>query len=475
MTDRVRSSLSCLGPILGLVLLLSHPCMAQNPAWADLLDSPVKHEEPAYAAGEVIACSLSLGGSSVFAVDTEGVGASFRAVVGTLFAPFTVFEIDEACNAVASWNTAIAGSTQTGIAIPNGDSRLYWAIDPSTGVIAQYVRGTGVPTGVSLAVPSGTGVAGPSVIDDHRTGEILCYQDIVEDLIYCIDLDQSGSFVCSFANADNTGGGAFGNGLGDSAFPDECNGATLVVASGTINEGQTVRAQHYDCDVFSECCRDYYEVGAFSTFINDIDELDLNGEKALAVVDNAGSNFFILVRLGDGFCDCQSVDPDVDMLWVNGQQGGVFGSLVVDSAGPISTALKRPPSGNGRFVFHLHEGAPTCGTVMPLLDLGSPCFPFVLDPPSIDPCNPNEPEIPGPTVVANNIGKTNRLGASSYFGTSVPDPGKAPTFVEPNRPVIDLANLPSGSIWTAQAIVRNAASSSTRGVSITNPIVLRID
>jgi len=79
------------------------------------------------------------------------------------------------------------------------------------------------------------------VIDDHRTG------DISADTFTCLDLKAGGAFVCSYANVDRSASGAFGNGPGDAVDPSRCAGATLVNASGTINEGPVARVGQSEC------------------------------------------------------------------------------------------------------------------------------------------------------------------------------------------------------------------------------------
>ena len=122
--------------------------------------------------------------------------------------------------------------------------------------------------------------------------------------------------------------------------------------------------------------------------------------------------------------------------------------------------MTRIAGSNGKFIFHVDAGIPGNGSVTPLLDLGQSCFPF------IDPTS---------AIVANNAGRTDRVGASSYFMSPRPDPAKAPSFFDPTQPVLDLANLSAGSDWTGQAVALNPASSSKRGVSLTNAIRFSIE
>ena len=78
-------------------------------------------------------------------------------------------------------------------------------------------------------------------------------------------------------------------------------------------------------------------------------------------------------------------------------------------------------------------------------------------------------------MIEQNIGKTNLLGVSNYFGVPVPDPSRSPTFINSlTQASIDTANLPVGSLWTVQGVALNGAASSLLGASLTNAVVFQL-
>jgi len=344
----------------------------------------------------------------------------------------------------------------TGIAVPNGDTSRYWVIDPASQSAIQFFRGTGMPTGAApVLLPAGGGLYGAAVVDDHRPGEVLCVDEIVANVYVCVDVATSG-FVCSFTNClAGGGGGAFGNGLGDAQDTSICSGATLVVSGGSIGAGQVTDVGQYDCNVADPACKNRWPIAPFSTFINGIEETEINGFPALAIADNVSATFLVIQECF-GAPDCRGRDANMDVLWVNGSQGGVHAFVDVRSSATLSVADQRPPTGDGRFVHHMYAGSPSAATRSTLFDLGVTCFDMLSG---------------TAVVVENNAGKTNLVGASSYFGTAIPNPAKSPTFLASLlQPVIDSANMPAGSTWLHQAIHANSASSSKRGASLSNAI-----
>jgi len=438
----------------------------QNPL-TSLLDSPVKSDREIYQAGEQIVCSLPLPGTAaMFGADTvDGSAATKTFLADELFAPFRVWEYDGACQLVQTWSTAFAGGTMTGIANPNtGIGATYWVVNPGGGTADEHVFGSGAATGTTVPLPAGGTLPGQLVIDDNQAGEIGCFQDIGLDIITCIDFAAGGAFVCSYANADNTGAGAFGNGMGDAVDTSVCGGATLVNANGTINEGQVTRVGQYDCavPVPDAACANRWDVGQFTTFTNGVEEYDEQnpgaggGERRLTMVDNVTSTILILNQ-PVGISDCQDIDANMDVLFVNGSQGGTGFTVNVNTAATVATGLQKVTGSNGKFVYHMNSGTPSSGTVGPLFDLGNECHPFVGG---------------SPVVVENNVGKTNLVGSSNYFGNPISDPAKAPVFVSPTQAAIDTVNLPSGSFFTMQSIHLNPAASSAKGGSFSNALIM---
>jgi hypothetical protein len=435
---------------------------AQHNSAVNLLDSPVK-AEPTYNAGEAVVCTVALPATAaLFGTDTV-TGSTPGApvfVTDELFGPgFRVWLTDEACNILSSWSTAFAGSTMTGIAVPNAAATSYWTIDPFGFSATRYtLPGGAVVPASTIPIPAGS-LWGAAVVDDNQAGEVLCIDDIATDSYTCINAAAGGAFLCSYANADNAGTGAFGNGMGDAVAPAACSGATLVQSTGTINEGQVTRVGQYDCVTLDPACSDRWAVGSFSTFVNGIEEFATASALAgigrwLAVVDNVTSVWLVLNQpIGIG--DCQDIDANMDVLWANGSQGGGDFTVNVNTAGTLSVAMQKTTAGNGNFTFSAWAGSPSQATVSALFDLGNQCFNFL-----------------GGTaaIVANRVGKTNLIGASNYFNTPTADPAKAPTFVL-SQAVVDTANMPIGGTWTGQGIALNPAASSTRGGSLSNGLI----
>lgn len=448
-----------------LVLTIGVACSlaaAENDTLVDLLDSPVKHDPLHYGVGEAIHCSLNLPSSAaLFGTDYDPNTGRF--IVNEMFSPFRVFAFDEDCALFFSWTTiGIAGTSATGVAFPNSTGTRYWAADPANGMISEHVFGTGTPTGVTVATMPGV-TPGPLVVDVNQPGEVMCIGDPVLDAYFCVDLNAGGALLCSYLNPDDQGGGAFGNGISEAVAPADCGGHTLVHATGTLTEGQVIRAGQYDCSGFDVGCTDRWDFRMLgpTAFINGICEFGaISGARDLMCVDNATSS---VLRLAQpfGIFDCQGIDSDMNILFVNGSQGGIFDFVVEASAeGQLAVGVQRTPFGDGRFVYHMNAGAPSPSTVASVRDLGNGCFPFLGG---------------SPVVVENNVGRPGLLGASNYFGAPIANPAKAPLFLPSLlQPVVDSVNLPAGSKFTSQLIALNGAASSETGGSLSNAVILSL-
>lgn len=449
--------------VIALTLILGVEVMAQENALTSALDSPIKMQAEKYGGNESLVCSLVLPASAaLFGTDYDDATEVF--VTNELFSPFRVFSFDRDCIPMSSWSTAIAaGATVTGIGYPNStNGTTYWVCEPfGSATISEYFIG-GVATGSVLPVPAGGSVWGSLVVDSNKMGEVLCINEIALDSTTCINAETGGTVICVYGNADNAGGGgAFGNGTSDAVAPGECSGQTLVNASGTITEGQVVRAGQYDCTGNDPACTDRWDFSiTASTFINGIAEYaSAAGDRNMMCVDNTTSTLFALAAVL-GIADCQPVDPDMDLIWINGSQGGSDFALDVDTRSTLAVGIQRTAAGNGEFAFHMVIGEPDQSTIMPLRDLGNSCFRFIL---------------PLAPVVSNNLGKTNLLGTSHYFGPPTADPAKAPTFVPTLlQPNVDVGNLAAGTSWTSQLIALNGAASSRLGGALSNGVVMRM-
>ena len=437
--------------------------MAQQNALTSALDSPIKMEAESYAANEAVACSLVLPASAaLFGTDYDGGTGIF--IQNELFSPFRIFQFDENCAITGTtWSTiGVVGTTLTGIGYPNGTAGgTYWACDPFGGAtVTEYGFGTGIATGAAFPTPVGGSVWGSLVVDNNQGGEVMCINEIALDSTTCVNAAAGGSVLCFYPNADNAGGGgAFGNGTSDAVAPADCSGQTLVNSSGTITEGQVVRAGQYDCTGNDPACTDRWDfaiTGSF--FINGICEYSaLSGARNMMCADNVTSTMFNLEQpIGIG--DCQAIDADMDLVWVNGSQGGGGFNVNVNTAGTLAVGVQKTGAGNGKFVHHMNAGVPTAATVGPLFDLGNNCFPFLGG---------------SPAVVENNVGKTNLVGSSNYFGPPIADPSKAPTFLASLLQAnVDTANLGAGQQFTHQLIALNGAASSSKGGSLSNGVIM---
>ncbi len=152
----------------------------------------------------------------------------------------------------------------------------------------------------------------------------------------------------------------------------------------------------------------------------------------------------------------QGMGPLSNVLYVNGSIGDQGRVVEVASNDLISLVMLSPPAGsNGRFVLQGHLGTPVAPGVALPFDVGVSCFPLLLSAGS------------EPVIVANNLGRTNLVGASVFFGVPTQDPGRAPTafFYDP---------LPAGSALTFQGIIVDQGSAGVRPVSVTNAVIVLV-
>jgi len=160
---------------------------------------------------------------------------------------------------------------------------------------------------------------------------------------------------------------------------------------------------------------------------------------------------------------CQGIDGE-NVLMVNGDTGTASAHVVfVDGFGPIDFSIVKPSGGGtGKFCVHLNDGAPTADTIVSLpADLGPFCHELLF------------PRGADPLCIWNNVGKTDRVGTSNYFGNPIPNPARAPVTFQV-LPAGDPVNLPVGTVWTLQALILNPLASSWKPGSVTNAIVIVI-
>ncbi len=147
----------------------------------------------------------------------------------------------------------------------------------------------------------------------------------------------------------------------------------------------------------------------------------------------------------------------LDVLGVNGLTGGADRTVQLQDDAFFEILVARPVSGgNGRFVLHADVGAPgiTAQRFLPF-DIGLTCFPFLLS------------DGAAPVIVANCIGRENRVGESSFLGSPATDPDPATTsFLYPP--------LPLGTVLTFQGVILDPASVSSKSASTTNAVIVEV-
>jgi len=453
------------------ILALASAAGAQHSAPWELLEPGVRLQGEVVAAGESVICTLPFPPSaSIFDCD-KILGTSPLEFIGNeMLPPHTTWRFDETCSMISSWTTAVPSNTITGLAFDEQTGSTYWVVEPFIKKsILEYAIGTGVPTGMSVPLATGTiGVWGGLAIDTHLPGKLAYCEDIASDVVVEYDL-VSGAVGMSFPNPDNLGAGAYGNDVGDAADPAACLGATLILASGLLSEQQVSRVSQID--KFGTLCYETWELrdslaSYGETFVDGIEEFvsAVVGDNRLLCMGAVTNHAYILH--GAYTARCNGIDaPASDVLYVNGSQGDASQSISIDPTipVPIGAVLQRPlAAGNGQFVVHLNAGVPTAATITTLpASLGRICHPLLLPPAGTA----------APVAVWNNLGRPTVIGASNYFGLPIPNPAPAPTFFW-TLAAGDPLNLPYGSAWTIQGVVRNPASTSPKGASVTNAIVL---
>lgn len=151
-----------------------------------------------------------------------------------------------------------------------------------------------------------------------------------------------------------------------------------------------------------------------------------------------------------------------DVLFLNGTTGGELSTVAASAGETIWGGILLPPAGGiGKFVLHMNSGEPQESDVTELpASIGTSCFPMLL--PTATPLS-----------VWNNIGKTHLVGSSNYFSSPISNPGRAPdVFLMLSGG--DTTNLPVGTTVTIQGVIFDPATHSTKGVSATNGVIVRV-
>lgn len=154
-----------------------------------------------------------------------------------------------------------------------------------------------------------------------------------------------------------------------------------------------------------------------------------------------------------------------NVLQVNGSPGSSVDHVVTVNANEpiVGTIFKSARGGNGKYVVHANFEAVSNATSVRLpLAIGTVCHPLLL------------PEGGDPDAVWTQIRQPAIVGASRYFdGASIPDPAKAPAIFL-YLPDGDATHLPPGTEVTLQGVIVDPASMSSKRVSATNAVIVRI-
>lgn len=162
------------------------------------------------------------------------------------------------------------------------------------------------------------------------------------------------------------------------------------------------------------------------------------------------------LRCLDGTASFAGEAP-IDLLYVNGDNGGVDRELEVDDRTFLEvTMLRSVAGGSGKFALHADVGAPA-GLLQSALpfDVGTTCFPFLASTGA------------SPVIVANNLGRRDQLFESTFYGISTPDPERATT-------TLHFPALPLGTVLTFQAVIADPGSASVKQVATTNAITVTV-
>ena len=177
--------------------------------------------------------------------------------------------------------------------------------------------------------------------------------------------------------------------------------------------------------------------------------------------ENGTDSGAVYVFIGELPCQQGTINAaagsSFNVLFVDGSSGGEDRTVEIQDGDLISVTIVKPGAGgNGKFVLHANEGEPTSATQSPLpFSIGTTCFAFLLG------------DGAAPVIVANNLGRTDLVGSSEYFGTPWADPDTADVhFFYPDVPV--------GTVLTFQGIIVDPGTVSPRGVSATNAVILKV-
>jgi len=289
----------------------------------NLLESPYTPAEEGQPALSTILCTLAFpAGTSMYGLDVIDPAAPSKLLIANeLFAPFRVFEFDEACSPISTYSTAFSSTTMSGVLVDNGNTTAYWAVNPAVPELAQYARGTGAPTGLTVPLPPTGGFYGDGVVDSNLAGDVAFVVDFVNDIVVSVDL-ATGAFVCSFTNPDAPS--AFGQGIGDVPPGTAATRSNCILPSGVPADGRPVRISRIDCFGSDDGGCDGY--GAIdltkslpgSAFVVGVASFLSGGtQEVLAVVDNTAQVAHVIAPGAGGLfgSGCARPSPGPNGWW----------------------------------------------------------------------------------------------------------------------------------------------------------------
>jgi hypothetical protein len=442
---------------LGVAILAPLPALAQMNADCMLLQAPYR-VEPSPVSAQVVRTAPFTSTSGFGVAEDLATG---QMIFSDLNAPFLVEFRNKDLSLIRTINIPNQGNTMTGIAYdPKNDT--IWVGDRLTRIGWEYDKNTGAATGGSVSMTFLGGLFGGFTIDpnDGLGGDTAYLEDVGFDTVAQFSI-RTGTVSCGFQNPGIPG--AFGNGVTYAAVP--AFPGDLFVTTGTNDAGRADRIARGNPCAGSEFVDFVYlpELLPGETFPNGLQssvDPSVDPSEVFYILGSASSTIYE-IQTPQGVEDCHGVD-DERILFVNGSNED---HVRVPEGWPLHFGIWKPSGGgNGRYVVHLNAGRPDDGTISELpFGLGPICFPILLPPAGAG----------SPVAVWNCIGKPGKVGSTNYFSSPLPDPPPAPVFFF-DRPEGDAVNLVSGSEFTVQGVILNPASSSPKGASVTNGVVLQI-
>jgi hypothetical protein len=361
--------------------------------------------------------------------------------------PFRIEFRDKQLNLVRTLDIPNQGTAMAGIGYDAKHDTI-WACDQTTYKVWEYNKFTAAATGAWVQYPGGL-LAGSLTIDlnDGTGGDTLYIAEPYWDKIHQVNL-RTGQKTGDHQNP--LGQYAWGSGISYAANP--AYSGELFITAGLEADGQVT-------DLFRgnpSIGQDYLHAFSVRDFGPSGDVLPIGFQSSIDPGVTPSEVFYYVGQDTNTIYeiyapktseDCQGIDGE-NVLFVNGQN-----SPFVDlgEGWPFHFAIWKPSGGGiGRYLVHMNAGHPYDPTITTLPSgLGVVCFPMLLPPFGSA----------SPVCVWNNVGKTQKIGASHYFGAAIPDPQPAPVFFHESISG-DATNMPAGATFTLQGVILNPAASS---------------